>query len=69
MIIGIEKPKPNDPNQEWIRNEKGGGLKPRWTTGSVLPQSLIDLTDDTLIEEDDGDEDEVEFEELEHEEE
>ena len=64
----FEKPKPNDPNQGWIRNEKGE-LEPRWTTGSVLPQSLVDLIDDTAIEEeDDGEEEEVEFEEHEDEE-
>lgn len=55
----FNKPKPDDENQGWCRNETGM-LEPLWTTGSILPQSLVDLVDGTN--DDDDDEEDVEME-------
>ena len=55
----FEKRKPNDEHQGWSINE-AGILEPVWTTGSILPQSLIDLLDATN--DDESDEEEIEME-------
>ena len=57
----FESPSPHDENQGWLLNDEGQ-LEPRWTKGEVLPQSLIDLIDDTTKENDEEeDDDEIEF--------
>ena len=60
----FEKPKPNDENQGWAINETGI-LEPLWTTGSILPQSLIDLLAATNVDEPDDEEVEMEPEDYE----
>ena len=60
----LEKPKPNDENQGWSINENGI-LEPVWTTGSIMPQSLINLLDATNDEESNDEEMEMEPEDYE----
>lgn len=52
-------PKPYDPNQGWEKTEEGT-LEPVWSSGPILPLSLIDLLEKT-VEEMDGEEDEEQF--------
>ena len=40
----VEKPKPYDEGQGWMRTAKGV-LKPLWLYNAVLPNSLVDLLD------------------------
>jgi len=53
----IEKPKPYDPDQGWIKSQNGV-LEPKWSNGPILPLSLIDLLNSEWEEdlEDDGEE-------------
>ena len=50
----LEKPKPYDEGQGWMKNDRGE-LEPVWSCGPVLPTSLVDLLDT-------GDHEEVEEE-------
>ncbi len=57
----FECPKPYDPKQGWEKTEDGI-LEPVWSTGPILPSSLIDLLEKTTAEiEEDGEEEEIEF--------
>ena len=38
----LEKPKPYDPEQGWMKTDEGV-LKPLWSSDPVLPESLVDL--------------------------
>ena len=60
----LEKPKPNDENQGWSINENGI-LEPIWKTGSIMPQSLINLLDAANDEEQDDEKMEMEPEDYE----
>ena len=40
----LKKPKPYDEGQGWMRTDEGV-LEPMWSSGPVLPTSLIDLLD------------------------
>jgi len=55
----IEKPKPDDPNQGWTK-EENGVLQPIWSNGPILPLSLIDLLSSDW-EVDDEDDEECEY--------
>ncbi|KAK2189067.1 hypothetical protein NP493_115g02000 [Ridgeia piscesae] len=52
----LEKPKPYDDEQGWIRTEDGV-LEPVWSCGPVLPNSLVDLLDTGDREEEEEEED------------
>jgi hypothetical protein len=59
-------PKPNDPNQGWDKTEDGI-LEPVWSSGPILPPSLIDLIDKTVqeVEEEEGEmEHDIDYDEL-----
>ena len=38
----VEAPKPFDEKQGWIKNEEGL-LEPIWSTGSIIPNNLVDV--------------------------
>ncbi len=62
----IEKPKPYDPEQGWIKLESGL-LEPVWSKGPILPLSLIDLLDSTdweIDEENDEEESSIDYEDV-----
>ena len=58
-------PKPYDPGQGWEKTEEGT-LEPMWSSGPILPTSLIDLLE--MVEEIKGEEEdaeqEIDYEEL-----
>ena len=56
----FETPKPYEEDQGWTIDATGI-IEPKWTKGSVLPQSLIDLLATTTEDDDEG-EDEMEME-------
>ena len=59
------RPNPYDPGQGWEKTEEGI-LEPVWSSGLVLPPSLVDLLQKTVeeaeVEQEDGQE--IDFEEL-----
>ena len=58
-------PKPYDPGQGWEKTEEGI-LEPVWSSGAILPPSLVDLLEQTVEEVEAGEvvEEEFDFEEL-----
>ena len=59
-------PKPYDPGQGWEKNETGI-LEPVWSSGPILPTSLIDLLQKTVEDMEDQDEEheqEIDYDEL-----
>ena len=57
--IIVEKPKPTDDGQGWIKTEDGV-LEPVWFCSPALPNSLVDLMDTGGREEEEGEEKENE---------
>ena len=55
----LEKPKPYDDGQEWIKTEDGV-LEPVWFCGAALPNSLVDLLNTGDREEEEGEEEDNE---------
>ena len=58
----FEQPKPYENNQGWVLGE-ANIIEPLWTKGSILPQSVVDLIDTRVKDEDADHDDEVELEE------
>lgn len=58
----FEQPKPYENNQGWVLGETNI-IEPLWTKGSILPQSVVDLLDTRVKDEDADHDDEVELEE------
>ena len=56
----LEKPKPYDPGQGWMKTDDGV-LEPLWSSNPVLPESLVDLLGTVESEDDDADEDEFDL--------
>lgn len=62
----VWRPKPNDPGQGWRKTENDV-LEPLWSTGPILPISLIDILEETSRENDeehDNDVEEIDYDEL-----
>ena len=59
----LEKPKPYDNRQGWVMVE--GHLQPEWSSGPILPSSLLDVLGSTEMKEEEEIEEieEVDFEE------
>jgi hypothetical protein len=62
----LEKPKPYDERQGWIRTDQGV-LEPLWSRGPVLPTSLVDFLTtgdreaEDEVDDDEGEDDEFDF--------
>ena len=59
----LEKPKPYDEGQEWMKTDEGV-LKPVWSCGPILPTSLADLLDTGEHEQEEEEKEEGEDESL-----
>ena len=44
----VEKPNPTDDGQGWCMNERGV-IEPVWSSGPILPISLVDLLDKNQV--------------------
>jgi len=54
----VEKPKPYEEGQGWLRNDSNNMLEPIWSCGGILPTALLDILE-TTANEDHGDNDET----------
>ena len=54
----LEKPKPYEEGQGWLRNDSNNMLEPIWSCGGILPTALVDILE-TTANEDNGDDDET----------
>ena len=54
----VEKPKPYEEGQGWLRNDSNNMLEPIWSCGGILPTALVDILE-TTVNEDNGDDDET----------
>ena len=54
----VEKPKPYEESQGWLRNDTNNILKPIWTCGGIIPTALVGVLG-TTANEDNGDDDET----------
>ena len=54
----VEKPKPYEEGQGWLRNDSNNMLEPIWYCGGILPNVLVDILE-TTANEDSGDDDET----------
>ena len=54
----VEKPKPYEEGQGWLRNDSNNMLAPFWSCGDILPTALVDILE-TAANEDNGDYDET----------
>ena len=54
----LEKPKPYDNRQGWVMVE--GHLQPEWSSGPILPSSLLDVLGSTEMEEEEEEIEEIE---------
>ena len=54
----LEKPKPYEEGQGWLRNDSNNMLKPIWSCGSILLSALVDILE-TTANEDNGDDDHI----------
>jgi len=51
----VEKPKPYEEGQGWLRNDSNNMLQPIWSCGGILPTALVGILE-TTANEDNGDE-------------
>ena len=54
----FRSPKPYDSNQGWEKTEEGT-VEPKWSSGPILPPTLIDLLQQTVDKENDEEVDEL----------
>ena len=54
----VEKPRPYEEDQGWLRNDSNNMLEPIWSCGGILPTALLDILE-TTANEDNGDDDET----------
>ena len=54
----VEKPKPYEEGQGWLRNDSNNMLEPIWSCGGILPTAFVDILE-TTANEDNGDDDET----------
>ena len=54
----VEKPKPYEEGEGWLRNDSNNMLEPIWSCGGILPTALVDILE-TTANEDNGDDDEI----------
>ena len=54
----MDKPKPYEEGQGWLRNDSNNMLSPFWSCGGISPTTLVDILE-TTANEDNGDDDET----------
>ena len=59
----FSKPKPDDNNQGWEKNDNGF-LEPIWSNGNILPPSLIDLLEKGVSDNEESDEEDIDDDSL-----
>lgn len=62
-VLIFSKPKPDDNNQGWEKNDNGF-LEPIWSNGNIPPPSLIDLLEKGVSDNEESDEEDIDDDSL-----
>ena len=59
----FDTPKPDEEGKGWMKND-GGDMEPIWSYGDILPQSLVDLVEESETNIEEFEEEDIDFDEI-----